>query len=103
MGHSGIDRDRLRDFDDSVFLCPLKRMDVTQAILGNYLLPFFIALMGVVLLGETITPVMCLGGGVILFSTLMLTVFERDLIELVARKPKHLAFAAGGGGHERLE
>ena len=30
-----------------LFFSVLKRMDVTQAILGNYLLPFFIALLGV--------------------------------------------------------
>ncbi len=63
-----------------LFFYVLKRMDVTQAILGNYLLPFFIALLGVVLLGESITPLMVIGGSIIFISTLMVTVFENELV-----------------------
>jgi drug/metabolite transporter (DMT)-like permease len=69
-----------------LFFRVLKRMDVTQAILGNYLLPFFIALLAVVFLKESITPVMLLGGTVILLSTLVLTVFEGDLLEWLDRR-----------------
>ncbi len=63
-----------------LFFYVLKRMDVTQAILGNYLLPFFIGLLGIVLLNEKITPVMMIGGGLILISTLMVTVYENALL-----------------------
>jgi drug/metabolite transporter (DMT)-like permease len=63
-----------------LFFNVLKRMDVTQAILGNYLLPFFIALMGITLLNEKISLLMIAGGSVIFVSTLMVTVFENDLV-----------------------
>jgi drug/metabolite transporter (DMT)-like permease len=63
-----------------LFFYVLKRMDVTQAILGNYLLPFFIALLAVVFLKEKITPIMVLGGSIIIASTLILTVFEGELL-----------------------
>jgi drug/metabolite transporter (DMT)-like permease len=71
-----------------LFFRILKTMDVTQAILGNYLLPFFIALLGVVLLNEKITGIMVLGGGIILVSTLMVTVYEKQLLSLFLRKEK---------------
>jgi len=63
-----------------LFFYVLERMDVTQAILGNYLLPFFIGLMGVLLLSESITVLMVVGGTIIFLSTLMVTVYENDLI-----------------------
>ncbi|MCZ2079960.1 MAG: DMT family transporter [Bryobacterales bacterium] len=63
-----------------LFFSVLRRMDVTQAILGNYLLPFFIALLAVAFLKESITAPMFLGGSIILLSTLILTVFEDDLL-----------------------
>jgi len=59
-----------------LFFYVLKRMDVTQAILGNYLLPFFIAVLGILLLHEKITPLMLVGGVVILISTLMVSVIK---------------------------
>src|SRR6476469_1613227 len=59
-----------------LFFYVLKRMDVTQAILGNYLLPFFIAILGILLLNEKITWLMLLGGVIIIISTLMVTVYE---------------------------
>ena len=62
-----------------LFFRILKRMDVTQAILGNYLLPLFIALLGVVLLREPVPGLTLLGGAIILVSTLMVTVFEAEL------------------------
>jgi drug/metabolite transporter (DMT)-like permease len=68
-----------------LFFSVLRRMDVTQAVLGNYLLPFFIALLGILLLGEKITPVMMLGGGIILASTLMVSVSERSLLAFVRK------------------
>lgn len=63
-----------------MFFYVLKRMDVTQAILGNYLLPFFIALLGIFLLGESISLIMVIGGSIILASTLMVTVYENNLV-----------------------
>jgi drug/metabolite transporter (DMT)-like permease len=63
-----------------LFFYILKRMDVTQAILGNYLLPFFIAILGIILLNEKITPLMLTGGIIILLSTLMVTVYENKLL-----------------------
>jgi drug/metabolite transporter (DMT)-like permease len=69
-----------------LFFYILKRMDVTQAILGNYLLPFFIALLGIVLLDETITASMFMGGAIIIISTLMVTVYEKQLLSLFRKK-----------------
>ncbi len=68
-----------------LFFYILKRMDVTQAILGNYLLPFFIALLGIVLLNEKVTPVMLTGGAIIIISTLMVTVYEKMLLDLITK------------------
>jgi len=64
-----------------LFFYVLKRMDITQAILSNYLLPFFIALLGIVLLNEKISLLMIIGGTIIFISTLMVTVYENDLVE----------------------
>ena len=66
-----------------LFFYVLKRMDVTQAILGNYLLPFFIGLLGIFLLNESINMLMVVGGSIILASTLMVTVYENDLVSFV--------------------
>jgi drug/metabolite transporter (DMT)-like permease len=63
-----------------LFFYILKRMDVTQAILGTYLLPFFIGLMGILLLHEKITLLMFIGGILILISTLMVTIYESTLL-----------------------
>lgn len=68
-----------------LFLSVLKRMDVTQAILGNYLMPFFIALLGIMLLNESITPLMLIGGAIVLASTLLVTVYENRLLDLIKR------------------
>jgi drug/metabolite transporter (DMT)-like permease len=69
-----------------LFFYILKRMDVTQAILGTYLLPFFIALMGVLLLNEKITWLMFIGGILILISTLMVTIYESTLLILFKKE-----------------
>ena len=68
-----------------LFFFVLKRMDVTQAILGNYFLPFFIGLLGVLLLKESITLLMLIGGIIVFVSTLMVTVFEKDLLCFLTR------------------
>ena len=67
-----------------LFFSVLRRMDVTQASLGNYLLPFFIALLAVAFLREPVTLPMVLGGSLILASTLVLTVFEAELLAMRA-------------------
>lgn len=69
-----------------LFFYILKRMDVTQAILGNYLLPFFIAILGLVLLNEKVTKLMLAGGLLILISTLMVTVYENKLVSLFTNR-----------------
>jgi drug/metabolite transporter (DMT)-like permease len=68
-----------------LFFYVLKRLDVTQAILGNYLLPFFIAIMGIFLLNERISLLMIVGGSTIFISTLMVTVYENKLVEFVRK------------------
>lgn len=68
-----------------LFFYVLKRLDVTQAILGNYLLPFFIALLAVFVLKESITPVMWIGGIVVLLSTLLVTVYENEILKWIGR------------------
>ncbi|HEY4155035.1 MAG TPA: DMT family transporter [Puia sp.] len=68
-----------------LFFYILKRMDVTQAILGNYLLPFFIALLGILLLDEKITVLMFTGGILILLSTLMVTIYENTLLRMIKK------------------
>jgi len=74
-----------------LFFYVLKRMDVTQAILGNYLLPFFIAILGILLLNEKITWLMLLGGFIIIISTLMVTVYENKLLNFFSRpKPANV-------------
>jgi len=74
-----------------LFFYVLKRMDVTQAILGNYLLPFFIAILGILLLNEKITWLMLLGGVIIIISTLMVTVYENKLLNFFSRpKPANV-------------
>jgi len=71
-----------------LFFYILKRMDVTQAILGNYLLPFFIGLLGVMLLNEKISFLMFLGGVLIILSTLMVTIYENALLKKISNNLK---------------
>ena len=68
-----------------LFFYVLKRMDVTQAILSNYLLPFFIAFLGIILLNEKISLLMVIGGLIIFLSTLMVTVYEKVLIGFIEK------------------
>ena len=68
-----------------LFFYVLKRLDVTQATLGNYLLPFFIGLLAVAVLKESITPVMWIGGVVVLVSTLLVTVYENEILSWFRR------------------
>lgn len=69
-----------------LFFMILKRLDVTQATLSNYVLPFFIGLLAVVVLKESITLVMAVGGFVILLSTLVVTVYESEILAWLAAR-----------------
>ena len=71
-----------------LFFYVLRNMDVTQAILGNYLLPFFISLLGVILLNEKITGIMLTGGFIIVVGTLMVTVWENQLVEFFKKRKR---------------
>lgn len=59
-----------------IFLNVLTRLDATQAGLCNYLIPFFGVVIAGVVLGERLTSFMMLGGGLVLGSTLLITVYE---------------------------
>jgi drug/metabolite transporter (DMT)-like permease len=63
-----------------LFFAILKRLDVTQATLSNYVLPFFMGLLALVVLKESITPMMILGGAVVVASTLIVTVYEGEIL-----------------------
>jgi drug/metabolite transporter (DMT)-like permease len=69
-----------------VFFSVLKRLDVTQASLGNYLLPFFIALLALAVLKESVTPMMMAGGTIVLASTLLVTVYEGEILAWLRRR-----------------
>ncbi len=62
-----------------IFLYVLTRLDVTQAALSNYLLPFFGLLLAALLLHEKLTKFMIIGGILVLASTLVVTVYEESL------------------------
>ncbi len=59
-----------------IFLYVLTHLDVTQAALSNYLLPFFGLLLAALLLHEKLSGFMIVGGLLVLASTLVVTVFE---------------------------
>jgi drug/metabolite transporter (DMT)-like permease len=64
----------------------LKRLDVTQATLSNYVLPFFIGLLAVIVLKEKITVLVMLGGAVVFLSTLLVTVYEAEILAWLGRR-----------------
>lgn len=69
-----------------LFFYVLQRLDVTQATLGNYLLPFFIGLLAVFVLKESITPMMWIGGTIVLVSTLLVTVYENEILKWIEQR-----------------
>jgi drug/metabolite transporter (DMT)-like permease len=69
-----------------LFFYVLKRLDVTQATLGNYLLPFFIALLALAVLKESITASMWIGGAIVLLSTLLVTVYENEILNWLRQR-----------------
>jgi len=86
-----------------LFFAILKRLDVTQATLSNYVLPFFIGLLAVVVLKESMTPAMIAGGLTILASTLVVTVYETEILRwLAARGTSEAARQDAGGVPPRI-
>ena len=73
-----------------LFFFILQRLDVTQATISNYVLPFFIGLLAVLVLKESITPLMMAGGAIILVSTIVVTVYESEILAWLGRKPRPL-------------
>jgi drug/metabolite transporter (DMT)-like permease len=59
-----------------IFLTVLTRLDATQASLSNYLIPFFGLVIAAIVLHERMSSAMVLGGVLVLFSTLLITVYE---------------------------
>jgi len=78
-----------------LFFAILKRLDVTQATLSNYALPFFIAILAVAVLGESITAAMIAGGLIVFAGTLLVTVYESDMLAWLARRKRPAPAGAG--------
>jgi len=73
-----------------LFFFILKRLDVTQATISNYVLPFFMGLLAVLVLKESITPLMMAGGAIIMVSTIVVTVYESEILAWLGWKPRPL-------------
>jgi len=73
-----------------LFFFILQRLDVTQATISNYVLPFFIGLLAVLVLKESITPLMMAGGAIIVVSTIVVTVYESEILAWLGWKPRPL-------------
>jgi drug/metabolite transporter (DMT)-like permease len=72
-----------------IFMIVLKRLDATQAGLSNYMIPFFGLVIAAVVLHERLTLPMILGGVLVLFSTLLITVYEEHKKRRFAETPVH--------------
>jgi drug/metabolite transporter (DMT)-like permease len=69
-----------------LFFWILKRLDVTQATLSNYALPFFMGILAVVVLKESLTPLVIAGGCIVFISTLVVTVYETEILAWLAQR-----------------
>lgn len=69
-----------------LFFWILKRLDVTQATLSNYALPFFMGVLAVLVLKETLTPLVITGGCIVFASTLVVTVYESEILAWMRRR-----------------
>lgn len=69
-----------------LFFWILKRLDVTQATLSNYALPFFMGVLAVLVLKESLTPLVITGGCIVFLSTLVVTVYEADILAWLAQR-----------------
>ena len=61
-----------------LFLKALKQLDAIQAALSNYLITFFGIPIAVIWLGERLAPLALIGGIIILGSTLLITVWDKQ-------------------------
>ncbi|HZT68154.1 MAG TPA: DMT family transporter [Terriglobia bacterium] len=61
-----------------LFLTALKHLDAIQAALSNYLITFFGIPIAVIWLGERLAPLAIVGGVIILGSTLLITVWDKQ-------------------------
>ena len=61
-----------------LFLKALKQLDAIQAALSNYLITFFGIPIAVIWLGERMAPLALVGGIIILGSTLLITVWDKQ-------------------------
>lgn len=69
-----------------LFFWILKRLDVTQATLSNYALPFFMGVLAVLVLHERLTPLVIAGGVIVFLSTLVVTVYEAEILAWLAQR-----------------
>jgi len=69
-----------------LFFWILKRLDVTQATLSNYALPFFMGVLAVLVLHESLTPLLIAGGAIVFVSTLIVTVYEGEILAWLSRR-----------------
>ncbi len=63
-----------------LFLKALKQLDAIQAALSNYLITFFGVPIAAIWLGERLTPLAVIGGLIILGSTLLITLRDKQAI-----------------------
>jgi drug/metabolite transporter (DMT)-like permease len=61
-----------------LFLKALKQLDAIQAALSNYLITFFGIPIAVIWLGERLAPLALVGGIIILGSTLLITIWDKQ-------------------------
>jgi drug/metabolite transporter (DMT)-like permease len=64
-----------------MYLGVMTRLDATQAGLSNYLIPVFGVIVAGVTLHERLSKAMILGGILVLTSTLLITVYDRQTAE----------------------
>jgi len=64
-----------------MYLSVMTRLDATQAGLSNYLIPVFGVIVAAFMLHERLSKAMFLGGILVLTSTLLITVYDRQTAE----------------------
>lgn len=69
-----------------LFFWILRRLDVTQATLSNYALPFFMGALAVFVLHERLTPLVMAGGAIVFVSTLVVTVYEAEILAWLTQR-----------------
>ena len=69
-----------------LFFWILRRLDVIQATLSNYALPFFMGALAVFVLHERLTPLVMAGGAIVFVSTLVVTVYEAEILAWLTQR-----------------